>query len=96
MLLNTSHDDTDRSNSVFSELFGREKYSWRLGTVQNLCENCRFSLYDFVGPNCVDTPNSHTIYGIPKFNHFAHNLLHSILQNPETKPKGTAFQEKKL
>ena len=49
-----------------------------------------------MGLNCIDTPNLHTISGIPKFIHFTYDLLHSIPQNPETKPKGTDFQEKKL
>ena len=34
---------------------------WRLGIVQNLCEYCWIFRCVFLGQNCADTPNIHTV-----------------------------------
>ena len=41
-----------------SEHFGTENYTWRLDTVQNLCEFCQYFLYGFLSPKCFDTSKS--------------------------------------
>ena len=48
------------SNMETSEHFGIQSYILRLGIIQNLCEFCKFLLYEFLGTKFLNIPKSHT------------------------------------